>query len=72
MTRYWNVKLGSNVEDHAFKLICRVPYLMMPRIGEGDLLYLSTDGTPAEVARVARCRIRLHETEILLERRMPM
>lgn len=72
MTRYWNVKLGSNVEDHAFKLICRVPYLMMPRIGEGDLLYLSTDGTPAEVARVARCRIRLHETEILLDRRMPM
>lgn len=72
MTRYWNVELGANVEDHTFTLTCRLPYTRMPRVGEGDFLCLTTWGAPTEVARVARCRIRQHETEVLLDRRMPM
>lgn len=72
MTRYWNVKLGSNVEDHTFTLTCRLSYEKMPRIDEGDLLCLTAEEAPTEIARVARCRIRLHETEILLDRRMTM
>ena len=72
MTRYWNVKLGSNVEDHTFTLTCRLSDEKMPRISEGDLLCLMAEEAPTEIARVARCRIRLHETEILLDRRMPM
>lgn len=72
MTHYWNVELGTNVEDHTFTLTLHLPYLRMPHLQDGDILCLTRQNNPVEVARVARCRIGLHETEILLDRRSPM